>query len=347
MNMVARYVTRHWDRLVPNRAGYSGRLSCLLLTPRFRASRHVVFLVLADRSPEPILVAKVPRLRGDLDSLHREAVNLQSAHAARPGGFDSIPRVVAYEECEGNQLLLQTALVGQAMNPALVQRQPGACMEATMNWLYCFNEATADHSEEPEKSFQRLVDRPLAQFRSLFPFTADEQSLLKKTEELTSTLRTTRFPRVFEHGDLSAPNLFVLKDGSLGVVDWEMAEPKGLPAVDLFFFLTFVAFARRRAERERDYLAAFHEAFFGPGAWARPYVTRYAERMQLSVQVMRALFALCWGRYLSSLAALLCGPCDTSGPVLEEETANWLRQNRYFSLWRHTLSHMENLNLIQ
>jgi len=347
MNMVARYVTRHWDRLVPNRAGYSGRLSCLLLTPRFRASRHVVFLVLADGSPEPILVAKIPRLRGDMDSLHREAVNLQSAHAARSGGFDSIPRVLAYEECEGNQLLLETALVGQAMSPALVQRQPAACMEATMNWLYRFNEATADRSKEPEESFGRLVDRPLEQFRNLFPFTADEESLLKKTGELSSTLRATRFPGVFEHGDLSAPNLFVLKDGSLGVVDWEMAEPRGLPAVDLFFFLTFVAFARRRAEKEKDYLAAFDEAFFGRGAWARPFVTRYAEKMQLSAEVIGALFVLCWSRYLSSLAALLLGPCDTAGAALEEETANWLRQNRYFALWRHTLAHVGKLNLIQ
>jgi aminoglycoside phosphotransferase (APT) family kinase protein len=347
MNMVARYVTRHWDRLVPDRAGYSGRVSFLLLTPRFRASSHVVFLVLAEGSPEPILVGKVPRLRSDLDSLHREAANLQSAHAARSGGFDSIPRVVVYEECDGNQLLLQTALVGQAMSPVLVQRQPGACMEAAMNWLCRFNQATADRSEESDESSERLVDRPMAKFRRFFPFTAEEESLLKKTEALTSTLRATGFPLVFEHGDLSAPNLFVLRDGSLGVVDWEMAEPRGLPAVDLFFFLTFVAFSRRRAEKERDFLAAFDEAFFGPSAWARPYVTRYAERMQLSAEVVRALFALCWSRYLSGMTALLSGSCDTPGPALEDETANWLRRNRYFSLWRHTLSHMENLNLIQ
>lgn len=343
MNTVARYVTRHWDQLSLDRFGRPGHLSCLLLTPRFRASRHVVFLVLGNGSPEPILIAKVPRLPGDDGFLDREVANLRAAHAARPGGFDSIPRVVAYEEYEGSRLLLESALVGQVMNALLVQRQPTSCIEATMNWLLSFNEATSDGRQEPQESFQCLVDGPLAQLESLFPLTADEGDLLKKTREYTSPLRDTRFPLVFEHGDLSAPNLLVLKDGSLGVLDWEMAESSGLPAVDLFFFLTFVAFARRRARKERDYLAAFHQAFFGPGAWTRPYVTRYAERLQLSPQVIGALFVLCWSRYLSNLAALLCGP----GAVLEEETANWLRQNRYFSLWRHTLKHVGNLNLIQ
>lgn len=343
MNTIARYVTRHWNRLSLNRFGSPSHLSYLLLTPRFRASRHVVFLVLANGSSEPVLAAKVPRLRGDLCFLHREVANLQAAHARRPGGFDSIPRVVAYEEYEGNQLLLESALVGQAMNVFLVQRQPTSCIEATLHWLLSFHEATSDRSQEPQERFQRLVDQPLVQLESLFPLTADEEGLLKETRELTSPLRDTGFPLVFEHGDLSAPNLLVLKDGNLGVLDWEMAEPRGLPAVDLFFFLTFVAFARHRAQRESDYLAAFHQAFFGPSAWARAYVSRYAERLQLSPQVIGALFVLCWIRYISKLAALLCG----SEAVLEVETANWLRQNRYFSLWRHTLKHEGNLNLLE
>jgi len=347
MNTVAQYLTRHWDRLSLNRFGPPSHLSYLLLTPRFRASRHVVFLVLANGSPEPTLVAKVPRLRGDFSFLHREVANLRAVHAARTGGFDSIPRVVAYEEHEGNQLLLESALVGQPMNPSLVQRQPTSCIEVTMNWLLSFNEATSDRSQEPQDSFQRLVDQPLAQLESLFLLMADEEGLLEKTRELTSPLRHTRFPLVFEHGDLSAPNLLILKDGSLGVLDWEMAEPTGLPAVDLFFFLTFVAFARRRAQKEGAYLASFHQAFFGSGAWARPYVTRYAERLQVSPQVMGALFVLCWSRYISNLAALLRGSGPAPGAVLEEETANWLRQNRYFSLWRHTLEHVGNLNLIK
>ncbi len=343
MNTVARYMRQHWDRLSLGRVGPPDHLSCLLLTPRFRASRHVVFLVLANGSPDPILIAKVPRLRGDFSFLQREVGNLQAAQAARAGGFDSIPRVVAYEEYEGNQLLLESALVGQAMDAFLVQRRPTACMETTLQWLLSFHEATGDWSQEPQESFQRLVEQPLAQLENFFPLTADEEGLLKKTGELTSLLRHTGFPLVFEHGDLSAPNLLVLKDGRLGVVDWEMAEPSGPPAVDLFFFLTFVAFARHRAQKERDYLDAFYRAFFGPDAWARPYVTRYAERLQLQPEAIRALFVLCWSRYIWNLAALLRG----SGSMLEEETPNWLRQNRYFSLWRHTLAHVGKLNLVE
>ena len=52
-------------------------------------------------------------------------------------------------------------------------------------------------------------------------------------------LRAASVPRVFEHGDLSHPNLIWLPTGRVGVVDWELAEEEGFPLHDLSFFLAF------------------------------------------------------------------------------------------------------------
>ena len=46
------------------------------------------------------------------------------------------------------------------------------------------------------------------------------------------------------------PNLLTMHDGRVGVVDWELAQANSLPAVDVFFFLTYVAFSQRRAKKQ-------------------------------------------------------------------------------------------------
>lgn len=74
-------------------------------------------------------------------------------------------------------------------------------------------------------------------------------------------LRSMQLPLVFEHGDLSYPNLLLLPTGEPGVLDWELANPDGLPACDLFLFLTYVAFSgitcRRAAPTVRRFKVHF------------------------------------------------------------------------------------------
>src|SRR5262249_5861925 len=66
MNMVLTYLEANRQRLDLARYGLPERLSSMMVTPRFRTSNHVVFLVLAPGRPEPLLVAKLPRLSGSI-----------------------------------------------------------------------------------------------------------------------------------------------------------------------------------------------------------------------------------------------------------------------------------------
>ena len=49
-------------------------------------------------------------------------------------------------------------------------------------------------------------------------------------------------PETFEHRDCSPWNLLVTTSGELAVLDWESAEQNGLPAIDLVYFLAYLAF---------------------------------------------------------------------------------------------------------
>jgi aminoglycoside phosphotransferase len=345
MNMVLTFLTRNWQRLSLERFGAPSRLSCVIATPRFRSSSHIIFFILADGLTDPILIVKVPRLPGDNDRLDREAVNLRMVHAARTGGFDSIPRLVAYEDYASNRLLIETALAGQTMSLKLRRHQPEPCVEAVLPWLIELHRATATRGANATGWYERLAEYPLQQFIKTMPLSTEELHMIEQTQALTSLLRDRDIPLVFEHSDLGPPNILLPKEGGLGVVDWELAEPRGFPAVDLFFFLTLVTSAWRRARSHAEYVAAFHETFFGPSAWARPYIVRYAKSMQLSPEILMPLFVLCWCRYVAGLVMRL-HDFDVSKRLLENEAAGWLRSNRYYALWRHTIKHVEELNLV-
>jgi aminoglycoside phosphotransferase len=343
MNTIVSFLAKHWQRLPLGEVGASPRLSSMVITPRFRASAHVIFFILPPGGTAPCFVVKVPRLPGDNSRLDREVANLRFVHTARAGGFDSIPRVIVYEDHEDCRLLIETALAGQTMSPALVRRQPDLCLDTVRTWLVDLHVATATYNADATDWNRRLLEDPLERFARVFPLCAEERRLLSQTRAHTAALRHAKVPLVCEHGDLSAPNILLHRNDRLGVVDWELAEAQGLPAVDLFFFLTYVAFAQRHARKLRHHLTAFHRAFFGPTAWARPHIVHYAAQLQLSPEVLRRLFVLCWSRYVTNLVMRLHDLHGT-GEKLGQETAAWLRMNRYYALWRHTIEHVHELH---
>jgi len=343
MNTILTFLCKNQRRLALQAWGDPARWSCVLATPRFRASSHVIFFILPENGKHPILIAKVPRLPGDHSRLEREMKNLQAGFHARPGGFDSIPRVITFEEYGGHQMLIETAVSGQPMKPAFVRRQPGLALEATVSWLLEFHRATAQHAANAQNSFIALVEEPIARLRDLLPAAPEEENLLQRTLAVLQPLRTLALPCVLAHEDLSHPNILISAAGQVGVVDWELAEPRGYPVLDLFFFLNYIAFARRGASKDHEYLSAFQEAFFGAAAWTRPYVVRYQKELDLPRAALPPLFVLCWLRYLAGLAARLH---DGQGghEKLPRETLHWLRGNRYYLLWRHALEHVQELN---
>ncbi len=343
MNTLQAFLETCRHRLDLGRYGVSSRMSCVVVTPRFRASSHVVFLVLAEGKPDPVLVAKVPRIAGISTGLEREVANLRAVQASRAGGFDSIPRAVAFEPYRGRPILVETALVGRSMDPASVRRDLVGCCDAVTAWLA--DVQRPHHGVAGADWFERLIGRPLRHFADVFPLSTEEARLLERTWDLVAPLYQARLPLVFEHGDLSSPNVMLLKEGGVGVVDWELAEPRGLPACDLFFFLTYAAFALFNARAHGNYVPAFHAAFFGPSAWARPYVAAYAERLDLPPHLLTPLFVLCWARYMTSLLVRL-GNAERSHEQFGSDTAAWLRANRYYALWRHTLAHVDDLCLL-
>jgi aminoglycoside phosphotransferase len=264
VNAVAAYVTANHERLGLERLGVPRRPACVVLTPRFDLSRHVVVLVLADRNP--VLVGKLPRLAGDGASLATEARCLRRvACALRGRDHGTVPELLDHRPDGAHPLLLERALPGRPLAPRAVRRARAAIVADVAAWLTRL--ATATAAVPPDGWHERLV--------------GDEQA--------AESLRHADLPAVFEHGDLCHPNLLRQPDGRLGVLDWERADPAGVPAADLFTFLAYAAVAGVPARRRP---AALRAAFDRPDGWAWPVAEGYARRLGIDPALLPALQAV-------------------------------------------------------
>jgi hypothetical protein len=316
------------------------RREFVLITPRFHASSHVIALLLAIKSSRPELVLKAPRLPWRCDPLVLEASHLRGVQAGRRPPLASVPQVFSLSQHGELPVMCQTALVGRPVDRRAVMRRLSTTNAAVQEWLAQIQPSRPTWSTDDPTWFDRLVRMPLDEL-DLLRSDADDRRCLTATLALAERLRGLRFPLVREHGDLSPPNLLLLRSGGVGAVDWELSEPRGLPGHDLFFFLTYAAFARARASRCGGYVEAYRSAFCGPDAWAMPCLRPYVQRMGLAREHLATLLALCWTRYIASLARRSSeGLCDAS----PQATAAWLRTNRYYGLWRHTIEHLDDFD---
>jgi hypothetical protein len=328
VNVVTTYLTAHRERLGLDRLGVPARPTCLLLTPRFRLSRHVIALVLGGRGQQPVLVAKLPRLAGDGGALAREATALRAAERAlNDGDAGTAPRLIAFDEHVPHPLLLETAIGGRPLSPAAVRRDRDGAVADVAAWLERLALATARRARDDEWH-ERLVAAPLRALAAGAGAGSEVSTMAERTLELAAPLRSARPPLVLVHGDLAHPNLLRQGDGRLGVLDWERGELSGLPAYDLFFFLAYVAMAAPDEEGDGGRLAGVRAAFFGERAWAWPVVERYADAIGLERALLPTLLAICSARAVAATGA----PSPLGRQVSARDATA-----RHMLLWRHAL----------
>jgi hypothetical protein len=105
------------------------------------------------------------------------------------------------------------------------------------------------------------------------------------------------FPIVFQHGDAGTWNLLVTADERVVFLDWENAEPAGMPLWDLFYLLRSHAVGVGRKNGARRRLAAVERFLFDRSVLSELVVeatTRYVSAIRLDPALVEPLFHLCW-----------------------------------------------------
>jgi hypothetical protein len=305
----------------------------LVFTPRFRTSRHVVGLLFPPGAVAPELVAKVPRLPGDNGGVANETIVLGEI-GARTVPEGTIPRVVGYGPAGNRSVLVQSALAGKPLTGTRLRSEPARHITSVLAWLADVAKATG--GVDSFAAWETLIAQPLQAFAAGLPRDSEEAALVARTLALTAPLADTALRLSAEHGDLSHPNLLVTAGGGVGVVDWEQGELHGLPLQDASYFLAFAVFSRAGARGVAEELAAFDEAFVRPGGWAARELAAYAWHTGVPQELVTPLFIACWARSALRMRYRL-----DDGP--ETAAGEWIRESRYYVLWRHALDHASQL----
>ena len=230
---------------------------------------------------------------------HHTALETLTQDARLPSDLRRLfPAPLAAGYFEGQPFFAETQLPGESGRRyyARARRRYDRAVVEASEILCALRRVTEEVVAIDEGEFTRLCGAWLAELRSIV-----QESLRPTLEALERWLRAAllgrRLPLGWQHGDLDFANLLYRPDNTVvGIIDFEVFEPRGLPLLDLLFLLA------RRPIRH-------HHLTFGT-IFTRSILTRalppleaglLAREMQLlgaDERLYRALALCCWLNHL-------------------------------------------------
>lgn len=279
-----------WGLLVDGAAPRSG---FLLIAGGSRTTNKVVGMTFEpDGGPRPHGVVKLSRTREAADGIRREAASLRLVETRRPS-VRGVPRVGACEERNGIVALSESPLVGQALSSRLTVKTFAGRAEAVTDWLISLANGDQPADRGAARDVGPRMTALLSSFEGNFESVIDPAARRDCASRIASL---PALPSVMEQRDMGPWNLVLTPEG-LGVLDWESAEPDGLPVLDLAYFLAYAAFHVLGAMESGRYEEAYRsvrDPRTPVGGIARACLERYCDAVGVGASAVSALHLVTW-----------------------------------------------------
>jgi hypothetical protein len=303
----------------------------VLLTGGRRSINKVVGLGFTDSQGPPQLAVKFARSLSEDEPLEREGATLRLLGEAAVE-LRGVPEVLFVERRSGRVALGETVVAGQPLLHRLDRDSFATVASQVTSWLVDLARGAV---VQPRPAwFERLVEGPVGQFERMFASVLNAEETARG-RQILATLND--LPLVCEHRDCSPWN--VLYDGgSVALVDWESSEPRGLPGLDLVYFLTYAAlFVEQTMDAGRaETYARTLDPRSTVGAVVRACEESYCARLGLDPGQLHPLRLLCWIVHARSEYAQL--EQDAVGSPTQDALAGSL----FLSLWRQELKRSDD-----
>ena len=261
--------------------------------PGLYTSNKALFLLFPETGSDPDLVIKVARTPSQTPRLERESTALRALSGTRWIEAGSAPRELFFGLHAGIAVLGETAVIGDPFRRRTTA-EPG-CMFAAdaVERLIALGQETATAGSASQLG-SRLLDL-LERYRQLYRPTPRHTAFLRA--QIARIGSADAVPRVFQHGDPGAWNIVVRADGTAAFLDWEAADPGGVPLWDLFYFLRSFAVTVSRAHGIDDALTGIRRALLEPSGLADVIAgatRRACGAIGIPNSLVGPLFATCW-----------------------------------------------------
>jgi hypothetical protein len=235
-------------------------------------------------------VAKYARVPAAEAGLANEARLLEIVAERRPE-LGGVPRLLGRSRRGGLLSIEETPVEGNGLLETLSEANFRRTALAVTEWLVGL--AGAGEPRPGEEWRARLIEEPLLRFEGSFG--AAMPGVASRARPVLESLPD--LPLVIEHRDCSPWNVMLSPTGEPALVDWESAEPEGLPLLDLVYFLANSAFVLDRALDDgttRRTYANLLDSSSPRGAVAAECFAAYVEGVGIAPDCVAPLRLLCW-----------------------------------------------------
>lgn len=256
-------------------------------------SQKAVFLLRGPGQPAAgiaVKIARHPALAARLDVERRALDHLTT----RTTGKVVVPCAIFSGCHRGMEVLAETAVTGTSLVD-LVTADPGcpataSALDALLELAVGGDAAREAPPAEAADALAGVVDRFAAAYPRQAGLAARLRSCVAAVEASASP-----FPSVFQHGDAGIWNLVRTDSGDIGVLDWENADPAGMPLWDLFYFVQTRGSRLAAARGTRYTAAAFANQLLRPSphsALLARQIGRWRAATRLDQELVGPLFHL-------------------------------------------------------
>lgn len=258
----------------------------------YDSQKVLVLLAPPDRT-EPTGLAKVTRSPAHTARLLNEASAL-AILGDLPIAEGRVPRRWFWGEHAGRGVLGASVVEGPSFSAGAAFTPDDPWLRDATGWLTDLAVATA--RPVPAEEVATALRVLLARYVRIYAASEDE------AERLEAKIRTLHrieapIPSVLQHGDPGIWNLVAQPDGRTGFLDWEAAEPAGLPLFDLLYWFRSYAIASSRRAGLRDRLEAASRHLLDGSPLADRLVETVddlRQRIGLPVEAIEPLVYGCW-----------------------------------------------------
>jgi hypothetical protein len=261
--------------------------------------------VSTDRSPD--LVAKIvrdPSLNYRLENEYRALKQLSKTDFSHRGnapqaafiGFHRGLAVVGETMIQGSPFLKRTSATAECQYARLAT-----------DWIIDLGAETANWTAASSADVAGVLAKLLARFTELYQPSEPIYNFLSR-QIATFGQAEDAFPLVFQHGDPGTWNAMITLDGHVTYLDWEAAEPEGMPLWDLFYFQRSYCMVVARRNGVHDRQTALSRGFLRATPFNRQLISstkKYCMKIGLASRLVEPLFYTCWmQRALKEAASL-------------------------------------------
>jgi hypothetical protein len=259
-------------------------------------SRKVLFFLFDRAAESPEYIVKMTRDPALNPRLENEGRALEWLAERGIGDHETLPQVVFQGHHHELAIVGETVIDGVPFE----QRSSGVAdcqlADAAVTWLTELGVATADTSTASPLEVAEALGTLFERFAQIYTLTPTQHDFLSGQIAVIGRSRG-RIPLVFQHGDPGTWNIWVTPSERVAFLDWEAAEPQGMPLWDLFYFVrTYGAWAMR-ASSSGDVMKGFAGQFLSASPFQRLLIAateQYQARVGVPAELIEPLFYTCW-----------------------------------------------------